>query len=79
MSTRILPLYLRIVKLRQNFTKMCEFSQIRDEKKLCNYILFTKLPWPGENEGIFRSSSQAAPCSPVYHTRWRLYTVPFNC
>ena len=23
----------------------------------CNYILFTKLPWPGDSEGTFRSSS----------------------
>ena len=42
----------------------------------CNYILFTKLPWPGDNEGTFRSSSQAATCPPVYHTRRRLRTVP---
>ena len=33
--TRILPLYVMIVKLRQNFTKMREFSWIRDQKKLC--------------------------------------------
>ena len=32
----------------------------------CYYILFTKLPWPGDSEGTFRSSSQAAPCPPVY-------------
>ena len=25
----------------------------------CNYILFTKLPWPGDSEMTFRSSSQA--------------------
>ena len=37
----------------------------------CNYILFTKLLWPGDNEGTFRSSSQAATCPPVYHT-WRM-------
>ena len=42
----------------------------------CNYILFTKLPWPGDSEGTFRSSSQAATCSSVYHTRWRLHIVP---
>ena len=42
----------------------------------CNYILSTKLPWPGDSEGTFRSSSQAATCPPVYHTRWRLHTVP---
>ena len=44
----------------------------------CNYILFAKLPWPGDSEGTFRSSSQAATCPPVYHTRRRLHTVPFN-
>ena len=42
----------------------------------CNYILFTKLPWPGDREGTFRSSSQAATCPSVYHTQWRLHTVP---
>ena len=44
----------------------------------CNYILFTKMPWPGDSEGTFRSSSQAATCPPVYHTRWRLHTVPLT-
>ena len=44
----------------------------------CNYILFTKLPWPGDSKGTFRSSSQAATFPPVYHTRWRLHTIPFN-
>ena len=39
-------------------------------------FLFTKLPWPGDSEGTFRSSSQAATCPPVYHTRRRLHTVP---
>ena len=30
----------------------------------------------GDSEGTFRSSSQAAAtCQPVYHTRWKLYTV----
>ena len=42
----------------------------------CNNILFNKLPWPGDSEGTFRSSSQAATCPPVYHTRRRLHTVP---
>ena len=41
-----------------------------------NYILFTKLPWPGDSEGTFRSSSQAATCPPVDHTQRRLHTVP---
>ena len=36
----------------------------------CNYILFTKLPWPGDSERTFWSSSQATTCPPVYHTRW---------
>ena len=30
----------------------------------CNYILFTKLPWPGDSEGTFQSSSNAATCLP---------------
>ena len=42
----------------------------------CIYILFTKLPWPGDSEMTFRSSSQAATCPSVYHTRWRLHTDP---
>ena len=42
----------------------------------CNYILSTKLPWPGDSEGTFWSSSQAATCPPVYHAQWRLHTVP---
>ena len=41
-----------------------------------NYILFIKLPWPGDSERTFQSSSQAATCPPVYHTRRRLHTVP---
>ena len=44
----------------------------------CNYILFTKLHWPGDSEKTFRSSSQAVTCPPVYHTRRRLHTVSFN-
>ena len=39
-------------------------------------FLFTKLPWPGKSKETFRSSSQAATCPPVYHTRRRLHTVP---
>ena len=42
----------------------------------CNYILFTKFPWPGDSEGTVRSSSPAATCPSVYHTRRRLHTVP---
>ena len=29
-----------------------------------NYMLFTKLLWPGDSEGIYRSSSWAATCLP---------------
>ena len=45
----------------------------------CNYILFTKLPWPGDSEKTFRSSSQAATCPPVYHTRVPLAERDFLC
>ena len=44
----------------------------------CNYILFSEF-WPEDSEGTFRSSSQAATCPPVYHTRWRFHTVPLQC
>ena len=33
-------------------------------RNYCNYILFTKWPWPGDGEGTFRFSSQAATCLP---------------
>ena len=56
--------------IRQN-KHFCHFNNCD-----CNYILFIKLPWPGDSEGTFRSSSQAATCPSVYHTRWRLHTVP---
>ena len=55
--TRILPLYVMIVKLRQNFTKMREFSWIRDQKK--NYAkniyrLRDMTMFPNGNIGGFR-------------------------
>ena len=62
--------------------KLCAYNRIDVLMKPsssncnCNYILFTKLPWPGDSEMTFRSSSQAATCPSVYHTRWRLHTVP---
>ena len=34
------------------------------------------MPWPGNSEETFQSSSQAATCPPIYHTQKRLYTVP---
>ena len=37
----------------------------------CNYILFTKLHWPGDSD----CESQAATCPPVYHTWQRLHNV----
>ena len=40
--------------------------------------LFPKLPWLGDSERTFRSSSQAATCPPVYHTQWRFHTVFYN-
>ena len=45
---------------------------------ICNYILFTKLPWPGDSEGTLMFSSQAATCPHVYHRLWRLHTVPLT-
>ena len=59
--------------LLHDFGSICTITSIVYN---CNYILFTKLPWPGDSEGIFRSSSQAATCPSVYHTRWRLHIVP---
>ena len=47
----------------------------------CSYILFTKLPWTGDSEGAFWSSSQAPTSPPVYHTRRTVEAshCPFNC
>ena len=44
----------------------------------CNYILFTKLPWPGDSEVTFRSSGQAAPPTCLPHTVEASH-CPFNC
>ena len=42
----------------------------------CNYILFTKLLWPGDiSEETFRFSNQAATYSSVFHTQWKLHIV----
>ena len=67
------------LELRQGSTKQIKpqtVSPVYPCNCNCNYILFTKLPWPGDSEGTFRSSSQATICPPVYHTRRRLHTVP---
>ena len=37
-----------------------------------------KVPWPGDSEGIFRSSSQAATCPPLPYTAETSYCF-FNC
>ena len=39
--------------------------------------LFTEVPWPGNNDRTFRSSSQSAIFSFAYHTRWRFHTLFF--
>ena len=39
-------------------------NERRRSHNYCNYILFPKLPWPGDSERTFRSSSEAA-TSPV--------------
>ena len=67
----------------KDIAKICTFNIFQVKNLVlnlvfcnCNYILFTQLPWPGDSEGTFRSSSQAATCPPVYHTQRRLHTVP---
>ena len=49
---------------------------VRFNQAISNYIFFTKLPWPGDSEGTFRSLSQAATCLP--HTVEASH-CPFNC
>ena len=77
-NSSILVLILCLLKLVWGFSQaprcqtVCQIGFLCN----CNYILFTNLPWPGDSEGIFRSSSQAATCPFVYHTRWRLHSVP---
>ena len=67
---------LLLVGHRTCDTKLDQIASTLVRRCNCNYILFTKLPWPGDSEGTFRSSSQTAACPPVYHTRPRLHTVP---
>ena len=52
------------------------FEQKEATTTNCNYVLFTKSPWPGDTEVTFRYSSQAVTCPFVYHIWWRLHTVP---
>ena len=61
--------------VRQYLTCFLE-EKINHKSAMLIVITFSKLPWPGDSEGTFRSSSQAATCPSVYHTRWRLHTVP---
>ena len=42
---------------------------------MVRYKIIIKLPWPGDTEGTFRCSSQAAACQPVHRTWWKLHTV----
>ena len=77
MLLRILT--LNMLPYLANFNDTKKYRQMWKHNEIncnCNYILFTKLPWPGDSERTFRSSSQAATCPPVYHTRRRLHTVP---
>ena len=43
---------------------------------ICTYYQVAFLE---DSEETFRSSSQAATCPPVYHTRWRIHASPFYC
>ena len=45
---------------------------------LTRVSLFVKLHWPGDNEVILRSFSQAVNIPPVYHTRCRFRIVRHN-
>ena len=58
-----------------NRTQVYRFNIRRSICKY-NYILFTKLPWPGISDETFRALNQAATCPLVYHTGWKLYTTP---
>ena len=51
-------------------------KDVLEDSTTGNYILFTKLPWPGDSEGTFCFLCQAATCPPVCLTRRRLHTVP---
>ena len=82
---RYAPLHITVLNNQylQRYTMVWRFCSNRLKRRSastnicnCNYILFTKLPWPGDSERTSRSSSQAATCPSVYHTRWRLHTVP---
>ena len=47
------------------FERNCQrakFLVVYRKSRNCNYILFTKLPWPEDIKGTFWSSSQAATC-----------------
>ena len=68
---------LNAIKLKQKLYKIHFFNGTESDIVIVIVIIhfITKLPWPGDSEGTFRSSSQAATCQPVYHTRRRLHTV----
>ena len=41
-----------------------------------NYILFIKLPRPGDSKGIFFGVWIKLPPAHCLHTQWRLHTIP---
>ena len=44
----------------------------------CDYIFIHRVAYARTQQSTFRSLSQAATYSLVYHTRWKLHTVPYN-
>ena len=64
--------YILWFELSGNRTLVYYFSIIL----YCNYIYSPSCLGQETAKGPFGLSSQAAPCSPVYHTWWRLHTVP---
>ena len=50
-----------------------------EKMKHPNLYYIHQVALAGDSEETFRSSSQGATCPPVYPTRWRFHTVPFNC
>ena len=64
-----LRLPISCVWKRNNLVTAAVLSKVMTSSRNCNYILFTKLPWPKDFEGFglregFRSSSQATTCEP---------------
>ena len=69
--------------LYEHETEVCSFlstmlnSQYNSVKQTAgNHILFTKLRWPEDSEGLLRSLSQAAACLPQ---KAEASHCPFRC